>query len=287
MQVSEYGTSEPMVIVLHGGPGVSGYMAPVARALAEDFRVLEPRQRGSGDVPLTVERHVADLHELIESRCSGIRPALVGHSWGAMLALAYASAHPDYAAALALIGCGTFDPAARSHMQAVLEGRMDESLKRRLRRRPAEFPDPDRRLRVMGKLILPYYSYDLVPSAEGEATCDACAQRETWEDMLRLQREGVYPAAFAAIKVPLIMLHGAADPHPGRMIRAGLSAYLPQLEYREWECCGHYPWLEKNVREEFLAVLREWLKMRLSEQAASCPRQDHSYQVLERRGSHE
>jgi pimeloyl-ACP methyl ester carboxylesterase len=77
--------------------------------------------------------------------------------------------------------------------------------------------------------------------------------------MVRLQEEGAYPAAFAAIETPVLMLHGAADPHPGRMIRESLAPHLPQLEYREWERCGHYPWLERAVRHEFLDVLRAWL----------------------------
>ena len=74
---------------------------------------------------------------------------------------------------------------------------------------------------------------------------------ETWGDMVRLQEAGVYPAAFAAFAAPVIMLYGAADPHPGEMIKASLEPYLPQLEYQEWESCGHYPWLEKAVRNEF------------------------------------
>jgi hypothetical protein len=36
--------------------------------------------------------------------------------------------------------------------------------------------------------------------------------------MIRLQDHGVYPAAFSAIRSPVLMLHGAVDPHPGRMI---------------------------------------------------------------------
>lgn len=82
---------------------------------------------------------------------------------------------------------------------------------------------------------------------------------------MRLQEEGVYPAAFAAIDAPVLMLHGAADPHPGRMIRASLEPHLSQLEYREWERCGHYPWLEKAVRDEFFAVLRGWLAGQFAE----------------------
>ena len=72
----------------------------------------------------------------------------------------------------------------------------------------------------------------------------------------------MYPAAFAAIHAPVLMLHGAADPHPGPMIRASLQPHLPHLEYHAWERCGHYPWLEKAVRDEFLAILHEWLARR-------------------------
>lgn len=262
MRVREYGTSGPLVVVLHGGPGVTGYMAPVARGLADSFRVLEPMQRGSGGEPLTVARHVEDLHEIVESRCGGNPPALVGHSWGAMLALAYAATHPGRAASLVLIGCGTFDLEARDRMMAIREKRMAGELRRRIARLAEEFPDPDKRLRGLGDVMMPLYSYELLPTdrdVEDIETCDARAHRETWQDMVRLQEEGVYPKALAAIDAPVIMLHGAVDPHPGQMIRASLEPHLPQLEYREWERCGHYPWLEKAVRDEFFTILREWL----------------------------
>ena len=55
------------------------------------------------------------------------------------------------------------------------------------------------------------------------------------------------------------MLHGAYDPHPGALIRDSLLPYLPQLEYREFARCGHYPWLERHARDEFLLELRAWL----------------------------
>jgi pimeloyl-ACP methyl ester carboxylesterase len=239
-------------------------MAPVARGLADAFRVLEPFQRGSGKEPLTVARHVADLHELVEQHCHNERPALVGSSWGAMLALAYAAAHPQRPAALVLIGCGTFDRAARRRMQATLDERMDQSLRRRLEHLPDEFPDPDERLRAMGDLVLPLYSYDLVTTDQEVAVCDAHAHQETWQDMLRLQEEGVYPEAFAAIDVPALMLHGALDPHPGPMVRASLQPHIPHLEYREWEQCGHYPWLERAACREFFTVLRGWLSRHAS-----------------------
>jgi len=228
MRVREYGTSGPRVIVLHGGPGASGEMAPLARAIADSFRVLEPFERPSGAVPLTVAVHVADLRALVTPES-----AIVGFSWGAMLALAFAAAHPDVAIPLVLIGCGTFDPGARARLNATIEER-----KRR---------------------GLPLYSYDPISADPEPIEFDARGHEETWADMLRLQQEAVYPAAFAAIRGPVLMLHGAYDPHPGQMIRESLRPYLPQMEYREWERCGHSPWIEKAVRGEFFATLKNWL----------------------------
>jgi hypothetical protein len=60
------------------------------------------------------------------------------------------------------------------------------------------------------------------------------------------------------------------------MILASLKPYLPEIEYREWERCGHYPWLERAVRDEFFAVLRGWLAQQATRDqrytASSCQR---------------
>jgi pimeloyl-ACP methyl ester carboxylesterase len=235
----------------------------VARGLADSFRVLEPLQRGSGGDPLTVARHVADLHDLLDAHCQSTRPALVGSSWGAMLALAYGAAHPGRTGPIVLIGCGTFDEASRKKLESIRDERMEESLRQRIAKLQDEFPNPDEALRAMGELLLPLYSYELITTDLEIEKCDARAFHETWEDMLRLQKEGVYPAAFAAIDSPVLMLHGSVDPHPGQMIWASLRPHLPQMEYIEWKRCGHYPWLEKAVRHQFYKILREWLSQRL------------------------
>lgn len=238
-------------------------MAPVARRLAERFRVLEALQRGSGGEPLTVARHVEDLHELVRFRCAR-PPALLGHSWGAMLALAYAAAHPDAAAALVLVGCGTFDQTARDRMTLIRKRRMSPAVRQRLGRLITDFPDPDERLEATSEVMVALDSHDLVPGRQEVEEYDARAHQETWSDLMRLEGAGVYPAAFASIRVPVVMLHGAEDPHPGRMIRAGLEPYLPQIEYHEWSACGHYPWLEKAVGEEFFTVAGGWIERQLA-----------------------
>jgi pimeloyl-ACP methyl ester carboxylesterase len=55
------------------------------------------------------------------------------------------------------------------------------------------------------------------------------------------------------------MLHGAEDPHPGRGTLELLRRHVPGIEYREFQRCGHYPWLERQVRREFLSSLIEWM----------------------------
>jgi len=251
LKFREYGESGPLVIPLHGGPGAPGYLAPLAESLSDSFRVLEPFQRPSGDVPLTVAVHVEDLHELV----ADLRPSLVGHSWGAMLALAYAAAHPDSAGPIVLIGCGTFDTESRRRLKELLHARTSVEIAAL----EARIADPDELLRAKGRVWMQASSYDIDPAADDFPEVDARANQETWDDMLKLQREGIYPAAFRAIRSPVLMLHGADDPHPGRMIFESLRQYIPQIEYREWPKCGHYPWLERHAKYEFLKTLRGWL----------------------------
>ncbi len=260
MRVRRHGESGPTVVLVHGGPGAPGTLAPVGRALADRHRVLEPFQRRSGGAPLTVASHVADLRELVARECPGEPPHLVGHSWGAMLALAFAAACPDRVASLALVGCGTFDPRSRAALEAELERRTTPSLRARLARLEREVADPDERLAALGRAVLPLYAHDLSGEEPELERCDARGHRESWDDMLRLQADGTYPAAFSAVTAPARMLHGDRDPHPGRAIWAGLRAHVPHLELEVLERCGHDPWLERAAREPFLAALQAWLE---------------------------
>jgi pimeloyl-ACP methyl ester carboxylesterase len=255
-----YGSSGPLVIVLHGGPGAPGSAAGLARGLADSFRVIEPWQRGSGGEPLTVARHEADLHELVQAFHEETSPAIVGESWGAMLALSYAASHPESAGPLVLVGCGTFDPEARARIREILDERMNDDLRSRLENLEREYPDPGERLRHQFELIRPLYDYDPVPEEPEETEAfDHRAHTETWNDMVRLQEAGVYPAAFAAITSPVLMLHGDYDPHPGKMIYQSLEPFIPHLEYREFRQCGHSPWRERNAKEEFFGAIKEFL----------------------------
>lgn len=254
-----HGSQGMIVALLHGGPGAPGSLWPLAEALKGGFRILEPFQTGSGGPPLTVQSHVEDFHELVKETCGASPVEVIGHSWGAMLGLAAAASHPEDIRSLALVGCGTFDPASRLEMKKTLESRMGENVREEVRALDREVRDSAERMRRYVALTGRFYSFD--PEGSWESlSFDARAFEETWADMLRLQEEGVYPAAFSSVRCPVLMIHGNWDPHPGRMTRDLLARFIPSLQYVELPECGHFPWMEKRAREKFFSVLSGWLE---------------------------
>lgn len=107
-----FGQGAPLV-VLHGGPGAShDYFLPYLLPLARHHRLIFLDERGSGrseklaDVAgYTVEAMVADVEAVRQALGLG-KIALLGHSFGGVLAQAYALAHPEALSHLVL--CSTF-----------------------------------------------------------------------------------------------------------------------------------------------------------------------------------
>jgi pimeloyl-ACP methyl ester carboxylesterase len=124
----------------------------------------------------------------------------------------------------------------------------------------------DERLKANARTLSRIYSYDLIGLPHDEDEVDARGHEESWKDMLRLQESGFYPAAFSAIKVPVLMIHGTLDPHPGRLVFNSLRPSIPQLQYRELDRCGHYPWLEKAATDAFFSIVHDWLGEHLTAQ---------------------
>ncbi|MFD6095700.1 alpha/beta fold hydrolase [Nocardiopsis flavescens] len=107
LHVLDTGGDGPPVLVLHGLAGSAREFEPTARALAPDFRVLLPDQRGHGRStrrPADTSRaaFVADAAAVAE-RVAGGPVRLVGQSLGAHTALLTAAARPDLVERLVLL----------------------------------------------------------------------------------------------------------------------------------------------------------------------------------------
>jgi len=106
----EAGTSGPQVIFLPGLGATTRYWQGHLTALEQSHRVLLVDPLGFGQSPkpwthYTVERHVAALHHVLDQRAPF---TMVGHSMGALLALAYAARYPKQVERLVLISMPYF-----------------------------------------------------------------------------------------------------------------------------------------------------------------------------------
>lgn len=113
----------PLVVVLHGEPGGYHRSLLALEGLTETHRVLFYDQRGSGlsermsPDRLGMRDHLADLDALIAAHGGG-PVALIGHSWGAMLATAYLGHQPEAVSHAVLIEPGFLDAAGLAAFEA-------------------------------------------------------------------------------------------------------------------------------------------------------------------------
>lgn len=93
--------NNPVVIVLHGGPGGDYRSLLGLQALADQYLVVFYDQRGSGlseRIPaeqITYHSTLEDLDTFVDLYGKGQPVHLVGHSWGGMLASGYLGYAPD------------------------------------------------------------------------------------------------------------------------------------------------------------------------------------------------
>src|SRR5512135_1552196 len=123
----EVGQGQP-IVVLHGGPDFShAYFLPELDRLADSFRLIYYDQRGRGrsaegvgPEDVSIDSEMRDLDAL--RRYFGLESvAVLGHSWGGVLALEYAIRHPNNVSHLILL-----NTAPASHQDFLLlrrEGR--------------------------------------------------------------------------------------------------------------------------------------------------------------------
>ena len=258
----KHGNPPYRVVVVHGGPGAAGEMAPVARHIATRLGVLEPHQTA-----LSLEAQVSELRDVIVNQ--GDPPLfLVGFSWGAWLSFLVAAKHPELVKKLILIGSGPFrEEYAGGIFQTRLD-RMEEDEKMEalaLSRFIFEGSAEGDRLVFdrVASLFTKADAYEPMPddpdlSPQLDLRPDIF--QAVWKQAAEWRRSGRLLAQGKLIRCPVVAIHGDFDPHPAEGVRAPLAAVLNDFHFELLEHCGHRPWIERHARDKFYQVLMKELE---------------------------
>lgn len=110
--------TNPVVILLHGGPGDDYRMLLPLEPLSDEYFLVFYDQRGAGlsqrvaDDDLSYEAMLDELGALVDHFSPDEPVRLIGHSWGAMLSSGYIGQHPDRVLQAVLAEPGFLTPEA-------------------------------------------------------------------------------------------------------------------------------------------------------------------------------
>jgi pimeloyl-ACP methyl ester carboxylesterase len=254
----------PPALLLHGGPGMSDYLADLAAELAPVVTIARYQQRGLTpsvvDGDRTVEGHVADAVAVMDA-LGWDKAWAIGHSWGGHLAMHLAAARPDR-----LLGMVALDP-----LGAVPDGgteALGENLMSRLpadertrleayyAREAAGKGSAEESLDALRTLWPYYFGNPAVAPPMPDLRLDLEGHLMTWPSIMQHFEGGTLERGLAQLRMPALVLHGAVSPIPP--VEAERSAALiPGVMLRILPGIGHFAWIEEpgSIRREMEALL--------------------------------
>jgi proline iminopeptidase len=262
------GSGTPAVL-LSGGPGFTvDYMVPVGDVLPANYRRIFLEQRGTGKSrpptlnpdTMTLQTVVEDL-EALRLHLKQDRLLLIGHSWGGMLAMAYAAAHPDRVDRLVLIGSGgptlefsewfgdninmrlrPEDLEARSYWQAAARTGVSA----------------DKAALEGVRAITPGYCFDRKQGLAFAATLKDGALNPEVSAMLLNKAAKPYDVRDGLKKLnrPVLIVQGHQDPI-GDKTAEDIHALIAGSTLAYINKAGHFPWIEQQ--DEFRKIVTTFL----------------------------
>ena len=254
----------PALVVLHGGPGIGDCRDHIRDLgeLQDEFRLLFYDARGCGrsedKPPYTHEQWVADLDEL--TRQVGMsRFALLGHSYGGIVAQEYAVRHQDRLTHLIL---GDTTPSTveneesiRRALDAGLPGIEEGWLRRLFEGRTHSNED----MREMWELLLPlYFEGPFDPSLPKEMADRTYFHYETHNYAFSVNNPNydVRPL-LGELRVPTLVICGGNDWITPLARSQEIASLIPDSRLEVFESSGHMPAVEEHDR--YVALLRSFL----------------------------
>ncbi|HEX5495116.1 MAG TPA: alpha/beta hydrolase [Mycobacteriales bacterium] len=250
------------MVFLSGGPGHGpGYLVPLADSVTSPgWRMVVFHQRGTGRSPvppgtgLTVRQAAEDL-ALLGEHLDTDRMLLVGHGYGASLALLTAALFPDLVGGMVLLCPGPLDEHLAVQAGVRLHARLGEAGCTALRsaeaRRDAAAASGDwpamhaAALEAM-RLSAPSYVHD--PAArrrwQAELTEEFDHDPCTHAALARSLAEIDQPATARAVRCPVHIVRGELDFQSGDNVEA-LRESLPGAEVTVVPDAAHLAWLDQ------------------------------------------
>jgi proline iminopeptidase len=253
------------LVILHGGPGVGDCRDHVRDlgGLQDEYCLLFYDARGSGRSeerpPYTHEQWVADVDEL--TRQVGFdRFALLGHSYGGIVALEYGVRHQDRLSHLILVDTAPStvenEESIRRALASGLPG-IEESWLRKLFEGRTESNDE---VRQMWELLLPlYFEGPFDPSLPKEIADQTYVHHETHNYAFSVNNPSydVRPR-LGEIGVPTLVICGGNDWITPLSKSEEIQKGIPGSRLEVFDGSGHMPMREET--EKFIAVVRSFLR---------------------------
>ncbi|HYS12660.1 MAG TPA: alpha/beta hydrolase [Burkholderiaceae bacterium] len=232
--------SGPGVVCLHSNASQSGQWRELMHTLAPTFHVLAADAYGAGksaawqsDRAVTLRDEVAFLEPVFAR--AGDPFVLVGHSYGAAVALIAAISQPHRVRALAL-----YEPTLFGLLDAKAPAPDEVDGIRRVFARVAAAADAGD-ANGAGERFIDYWSgegaWDRIPDARKTPMADSVLNIRAWVNALF--NEPTPLAAFSRLDIPVLYMMGKDSPAPSRSVGRLLTQVLPQVELVEFEGVGH------------------------------------------------
>lgn len=262
----EYGkTVLPAILLLTGGPGNSyTQLEEVAIQLSKTYRVILPEQRGTGQsIPtpfdsttVNVEAVTNDLALLLK-HVSLKQVVVIGHSWGAMLAMSFAAKYPEKVKHLILVTPGPHKDIKsafeilfgnREHILSQQEQIRSMELNERMAAGAADSSEMEEAKRLFRR---PYVFAKPIPDSvytKINVPSNSQTANLLWKEMFA---GNVWPSSLSNYSGPVDVISGRQDFLA--VCSYEIKLEIPRTNLHWINRCGHFPMYEKP--QQFYSIL--------------------------------
>ncbi len=270
----EIGPGQP-IIVLHGGPDFDhNYFLPEMDRLSTSFRLIYYDQRGRGKSGRNIRPEWVSINSEIED-LEGLREyfqldsiAVLGHSWGGLLAMEYTTRHPNRVSHLILMNTA---PAShddfmlfRQERRSTVPGDL-EKMKALLS--TAKYQEGDLemdaeyyRIHFRATIRQPEHLESVIKSLRVGMTPEGIRKARAIEDRLYeqtwlLSDYNLLPK-LNRLTIPTLVIHGDYDFVP-MTCAAHIAQAIPGARLVVLRECGHFSFLERpdEVGKEIVSFM--------------------------------